>query len=79
MKRKENLVKRECERFGKNLAIIEDVARKAETGGEKKETTAAPQSSWAMLRSFISGTLEKKEEFIEKEKREAEAGMEVDA
>lgn len=57
MKRKEKVVRTECERFGKNLAIMQagNVA-----GGDPGK---AP-SSWAALRGFIAGTMEQKEEFV---------------
>lgn len=55
MKRKEKVVKSECERFGKNLAIMQTGL--AGEGGTKP-------SSWAALRGFIEGTMEKKEEFV---------------
>ncbi|KAA8900805.1 ribosome biogenesis protein SLX9-domain-containing protein [Sphaerosporella brunnea] len=67
MKRKERLVKSECERFGKNLAILE-------TG---QQAEGAGMTSWAKLRGFIGATLEKKEEFVEMEKAK-ETGMEVE-
>lgn len=72
MKRKETLLKSECERFGKNLAILES--------GKGGEAASAPASGWAMLRGFIGATIEKKEEFLEMEKKEKEKtmGMEVE-
>ncbi|CUS09935.1 unnamed protein product [Tuber aestivum] len=56
MKRKEGVVKSECERFGKNLAIMQTgaIAGATERGG----------GTWAALRGFIEGTMEKKEEFV---------------
>ena len=54
MKRKEGVVKSECERFGKNLAIMQTGAIAGATGG----------GTWAALRGFIEGTMEKKEEFV---------------
>jgi hypothetical protein len=68
MKRKEQLLKSECERFGKNLAILET--------GEKG--TEGSMSSWAKLRGFIGATLEKKEEFVEMEKAK-EGVMDIEA
>lgn len=58
MKRKEKVVKSECERFGKNLAIMQTGLAGEGEGGKKP-------SSWAALRGFIEGTMEKKEEFVE--------------
>jgi hypothetical protein len=66
MVRKERLLRSECERFGKNLAILE-----AEKGG-KEEEEGAVRGTWATLRNFIGATLEKKEEFVEMEKKAAE-------
>ncbi|KAG0635392.1 ribosome biogenesis protein SLX9-domain-containing protein [Tuber brumale] len=54
MKRKEGVVKSECERFGKNLAIMQAGAIPGAAGGG---------GTWAALRGFIEGTMEKKEEF----------------
>jgi len=76
MVKKERLLKSECERFGKNLAILEGEK------GEKKE--GAVGASWATLRNFIGATLERKEEFVEMEKKTAEkargaTAMEVEA
>lgn len=70
MKRKEKIVKTECERFGKNLAIMQagNVA-----GGEPGKKP----SSWAALRGFIAGTMEQKEEFV-KAAQGAAAVMDVD-
>ncbi|TGZ83398.1 hypothetical protein EX30DRAFT_339578 [Ascodesmis nigricans] len=76
MKRKENMLKNECERFGKNLAIIEGV-RSQEGAGEGERKKEGQPNSWAMLRNFIGSTMEKKEEFVEREKKAA-AAMEVD-
>lgn len=45
----------ECERFGKNLAIMQTGAIAGATGGG---------GTWAALRGFIEGTMEKKEEFV---------------
>ncbi|KAI5857613.1 ribosome biogenesis protein SLX9-domain-containing protein [Tricharina praecox] len=75
MVRKERLLKSECERFGKNLAILEGEK------GQKKEGVVG--GSWATLRQFIGATLEKKEEFVEMEMKAAEkaagtAAMEVE-
>ena len=52
IKRKEKIVRTECERFGKNLAIMN--AGGGSGGG----------GTWAALRGFIEGTMEKKEEFV---------------
>lgn len=68
MKRKEKVVRSECERFGKNLAIMQTGL--VVGGGEKKG------GSWAALRGFIEGTMERKEEFV-KGGDEKEALMEV--
>jgi hypothetical protein len=68
MKRKETLLKSECERFGKNLAILE-------TGGGEKSESGSP---WVKLRGFIGATLERKEEFVEMEKTK-EGTMEAEA
>ncbi|KAL0635686.1 hypothetical protein Q9L58_005320 [Maublancomyces gigas] len=70
MKRKEKIVKTECERFGKNLAIMQagNVA-----GGEPGKKP----SSWAALRGFIAGTMEQKEEFV-KGAQGAAVAMNVD-
>ncbi|PWW73709.1 hypothetical protein C7212DRAFT_332725, partial [Tuber magnatum] len=57
MKKKERVVKSECERFGKNLAIMQNGAIAGATGGGGGGT-------WAALRGFIEGTMEKKEEFV---------------
>ncbi|RPA90405.1 hypothetical protein L873DRAFT_1782742 [Choiromyces venosus 120613-1] len=57
MKRKEKVVKSECERFGKNLAIMQ-------TGATAGAAAAGGGGRWAALRGFIEGTMEKKEEFI---------------
>lgn len=57
MKRKEKVVKTECERFGKNLAIMQTGLAAGGQLGEKP-------SSWAALRNFIAGTMEQKEEFV---------------
>ncbi|KAF8252771.1 hypothetical protein K440DRAFT_631732 [Wilcoxina mikolae CBS 423.85] len=77
MKRKETLLKSECERFGKNLAILES----GKVTGESVTGTGS-NSRWAMLRGFIGATIEKKEEFLEMERKEKEkekeAGMEVE-
>jgi pyruvate-formate lyase len=59
-KRKEKLEKAERERFGKNMA---QMASKVGTGTEQRA-----ENKWAALRSFIAGTMEKKEEFVEKGK-----------
>lgn len=65
MVRKERLLRSECERFGKNLAILEVEKGEKEGGG-------AVGGTWATLRKFIGATLEKKEEFVEMEKKAAE-------
>ncbi|CCX06929.1 ribosome biogenesis protein SLX9-domain-containing protein [Pyronema domesticum] len=67
MKRKENVVKSECERFGKNLAILETTAKAQGAKGNR----------WAMLRDFIGQTIEKKEEFVEMDKKK-QGQMEVE-
>ena len=87
LKRKEKMLREECLRFGKNLAIIQTAkaAEKApEKGQEEQKGSAAPQSnSWAALRGFIANTMEKKQEFVQKEHAAviaaAGGGMEVDA
>lgn len=57
MKRKEKVVKTECERFGKNLAIMQ-------AGNVAGGDAGKGPSSWAALRGFIAGTMEQKEEFV---------------
>lgn len=73
MKRKEKVVRNECERFGKNLAIMQTGLAGAVAGGE----LGKKPSSWAALRGFIEGTMEKKEEFV-KAAEPADAAMEVE-
>jgi Ribosome biogenesis protein SLX9 len=60
MKRKEKLEKMEKERFMKNMAQL--TVGSADAMGEE-EQRAATASRWAALRSFISQTMEQKEEF----------------
>ena len=74
-KRKETLLRSECERFGKNLAILESGKLAADVAGVPRPAVA---SSWATLRGFIGATLERKEEFVEMEKAK-EALMDVEA
>lgn len=92
MKRKERLLRSECERFGQNLAILEGVhtaggsgdaaASTADTGtAADRGQGAAPASRsssnrWALLRNFIGATIEKKEEFLQ---MEAEAAKDQEA
>ena len=86
MKRKERLLRSECERFGQNLAILEgvhaaggsgDAASTADTGtaaGPGQDAAPASRSSsnrWALLRNFIGATIEKKEEFLQMEAKAA--------
>jgi hypothetical protein len=52
MKKKEKVVRSECERFGKNMAVM------AIGGG------SAGGGTWAALRGFIEGNMERKEEFV---------------
>lgn len=83
-KRKEKVLREECERFGKNLAVINSgilSAQGASAAGDRKPASALPTpvSSWAALRGFISGTMEKKEEFVVRENAAKEPGdMEFD-
>ncbi|KAI5848732.1 ribosome biogenesis protein SLX9-domain-containing protein [Morchella snyderi] len=67
MKRKERVVRNECERFGKNLAIMAAgvAATAAAVGGEGGAAVRRP-STWEALRGFIEGTMERKEEFVKK-------------
>lgn len=80
MKRKEKIVKSECERFGKNLAImtaLEEKAAPATAAPENPLEKKAPMNgTWAALRGFIQATMEVKEEFV---KKPAEGAMEVEA
>lgn len=79
MKRKEKLVRSECERFGRNLAILEtmggqkvaDEAQKAEAGKVDGLEAEKPKSRWELLRGFIGQTLEKKEEFVAMDEEKA--------
>ena len=82
-KRKERMLREECARFGKNLAIINTVL--AQKGQEEQtratETTQPAINPWAALRGFIASTMEKKEVFMQMEaSRTAGVGgsMEVD-
>jgi hypothetical protein len=80
MKRKEKLIRSECERFGKNLAIMTELgAGKGQGGGAVEAvTTATTTGSWRALRTFIGVTLEKKDEFVEMEgKARGDAEMQV--
>lgn len=65
-KKKDKVVQEEISRFGKNLAVINRT-----TGGNTKST-------WEAIRGFVGTTLERKEEFVEREKAEKEKGMEID-
>ncbi|RPB11267.1 hypothetical protein P167DRAFT_606674 [Morchella conica CCBAS932] len=71
MKRKEKVVRNECERFGKNLAIMAAGMAAAAVGegqGEGQVAVAVKRpSTWEALRGFIEGTMERKEEFVKKE------------
>ncbi|KAI5795088.1 ribosome biogenesis protein SLX9-domain-containing protein [Geopyxis carbonaria] len=81
MKRKEKLVRSECERFGKNLAIIQSSAaaqKEAVAGDGQVVRAGAGGNTWAMLRGFIGATMEVKEEFLEKQK-DADTVMQVDS
>jgi len=82
MKRKEKVIKSECERFGKNLAIMTELGTRKGQGDGAMEavttTTTATAGSWHALRTFIGVTLEKKEEFVEMEgKARGEVEMQV--
>ncbi|KAF8472808.1 ribosome biogenesis protein SLX9-domain-containing protein [Kalaharituber pfeilii] len=73
-KKKEKLLRDECERFGKNLAVMTTaLAAKARDKGETV--------TWAALRGFIENTMERKEEFVKVDNvtvQKEEGGMEVD-
>ncbi|KAI9715787.1 MAG: hypothetical protein M1812_005786 [Candelaria pacifica] len=61
LKRKEKLEKLERERFGKNMAqMVGPTGMDASATMDAESTTS---SRWAALRSFISQTMEKKDEF----------------
>ncbi|KAH8147351.1 uncharacterized protein LAJ45_08507 [Morchella importuna] len=79
MKRKEKVVRNECERFGKNLAIMAAGMAAAAVGegqGEGQVAVAVKRpSTWEALRGFIEGTMERKEEFVKKEEGEKEDEM----
>ncbi|KAF8451541.1 ribosome biogenesis protein SLX9-domain-containing protein [Terfezia claveryi] len=80
-KRKEKVLREECVRFGKNLAIMNSAA--VATEGKEPGTVQVPVpavSSWAALRGFIANTMERKEEFVQMEagKSGAGDGMDVD-
>lgn len=67
MKRKERVVKSECERFAKNLAILseKDALMDGKVGAGAGAGTTG--NTWSTLRGFIGATLEKKEEFLKME------------
>ena len=77
------MLREECARFGKNLAIINTAVAQKEQE-EQTQATATTQPAinpWAALRGFIASTMEKKEEFVQLEAiRTAGAGrsMEVE-
>ncbi|KAH0611338.1 uncharacterized protein H6S33_010603 [Morchella sextelata] len=76
MKRKEKVVRNECERFGKNLAIMSAgmAAAAVAVGGEGEGEGVGVRrpSTWEALRGFIEGTMERKEEFVKKDEGEGE-------
>jgi len=81
-KRKEKVLREECVRFGKNLAIMNSAAVAVATEGKGGGTVQVPAvSSWAALRGFIANTMERKEEFVQMEAGQSGAGdgMDVDA
>lgn len=77
-KRKEKMIRNEGVRFGMNMAILETMG--AGEGEKKDEGAEKPvvKSRWEMLRGFIGQTLERKEEFVAKEKEQAGAGDGMD-
>ncbi|RPB27354.1 hypothetical protein L211DRAFT_819213 [Terfezia boudieri ATCC MYA-4762] len=82
-KRKEKVLREECVRFGKNLAIMNSAAVAVATEGKESGTVQGPVpavSAWAALRGFIANTMERKEEFVQMEagKSGAGDGMDVD-
>lgn len=80
-KRKEKVLREECVRFGKNLAIMNSAAVAVATEGKEGGVVQAPAvSSWAALRGFIANTMERKEEFVQMEAGQSGVvdGMDVD-
>lgn len=81
-KRKEKMLREECVRFGKNLAIINTaVAQKGQEQARPAEIAQPAINPWAALRGFIASTMEKKEEFVQMEATKtagANGTMEVD-
>lgn len=62
-KRKEKLEKAERERFAKNMAQLAGSSKPEMAGKRETELEQPAVNKWAALRAFISGTMEKKEEF----------------
>lgn len=81
-KRKEKVLREECLRFGKNLAIMNSATAVAAEGKKSGAEQVPAVSSWAALRGFIANTMEKKEEFVQMEagagRGVAGDGMDVD-
>ncbi|KAF8428113.1 ribosome biogenesis protein SLX9-domain-containing protein [Tirmania nivea] len=78
-KRKEKVLREECVRFGKNLAIMNSATVAAVAEGRKSGAVQVPAvNSWAALRGFIANTMERKEEFVQMEAGQSGAGSGMD-
>lgn len=63
LKRKEQIVKGEMERFGVSMAKLSEVQPQP---SQKKAEASAPSSRWAALRGYISSTMDQNPAFVSK-------------